>query len=328
MISLLEIKSATDLAQWDFGRLPAFDPETLSTHRPDTHWVALEDKDHASGRLSLWWSNPPKHSNGRLGLVGHFSASNPNTAQALLKRAFQQLSAAGCTMAVGPMDGNTWRRYRFVTERGNEPSFFLEPDNPDEWPLWFEVAGFTPLAHYFSAINNDLSAQDPRLAKSQERTEREGIKLRQLSPRNFSEELARIYAVSVASFTDNFLYTPIAEKEFLTQYEVLRERIRPELVIMAEQGSQPAGFAFAIPDFLQAKHGPVDTVVLKTLAVVPAHRSVGLGDVLLECCQQAARALGFRRVIHALMHENNLSRRISAHYATPFRRYTLFARKL
>jgi hypothetical protein len=54
----------------------------------------------------------------------------------------------------------------------------------------------------------------------------------------------------------------------------------------------------------------------------------GLGNVLVARCQQAARALGFRRAIHALMHESNNSRNLSAHYAKPFRRYTIFARDL
>ena len=43
-------------------------------------------------------------------------------------------------MAVGPMDGSTWRRYRFITERGAEPAFFLETYNPDVWPLNFTGA--------------------------------------------------------------------------------------------------------------------------------------------------------------------------------------------
>lgn len=41
-----------------------------------------------------------------------------------------------------------------------------------------------------------------------------------------------------------------------------------------------------------------------------------------------ARALGFTRAIHALMHETNKSRNLSAHYAKTIRRYTLFSKKL
>jgi L-amino acid N-acyltransferase YncA len=72
----------------------------------------------------------------------------------------------------------------------------------------------------------------------------------------------------------------------------------------------------------------VDTVIVKTVAVLPGRRLAGLGNVLVARCQQAARALGFRRAIHALMHESNNSRNLSAHYAKPFRRYTIFARDL
>ena len=44
---------------------------------------------------------------------------------------------------------------------------------------------------------------------------------------------------------------------------------------------------------------------------------------------EAARALGYTRVIHALMHEDNRSLRLSEQYGTAvMRRYTLFARPL
>ena len=36
----------------------------------------------------------------------------------VLQRALAQLRVPRCTLAVGPMDGNTWRPYRFVVEPG------------------------------------------------------------------------------------------------------------------------------------------------------------------------------------------------------------------
>jgi predicted N-acetyltransferase YhbS len=71
----------------------------------------------------------------------------------------------------------------------------------------------------------------------------------------------------------------------------------------------------------------VDTVVLKSLAVLPGRAGAGLGGLLMARCHEAASALGFRRVIHALMHESNVSLNLSGHYAKPFRRYTLYARE-
>ena len=54
----------------------------------------------------------------------------------------------------------------------------------------------------------------------------------------------------------------------------------------------------------------------------------GLRAWLLQEVQQRAHALGFRRVIHALMHESNNSLNLSRRFCEPFRRYTLFSRRL
>jgi L-amino acid N-acyltransferase YncA len=226
------------------------------------------------------------------------------------------------------MDGNTWRRYRAVTERGVEPTFFLEPDNPDTWPGEWQAAGFEPQAAYFSGLNPDLSRDDPQVTRAGERLMSRGMRLRTFDAKDFEKELRIIYDLSVRCFTSNFLYTPISEAEFLAQYSAIREMIRPELVMIAEMEGEPVGFVFAIPDVLQKHRGPIDTVIVKTVAVLPERRCAGAGVWLVQEANRAARNLGYRRAIYALMHESNNSLNISARFGAPFRRYTLFARKL
>jgi GNAT superfamily N-acetyltransferase len=100
-------------------------------------------------------------------------------------------------------------------------------------------------------------------------------------------------------------------------------------VYIAEQHDVPVGFIFAIPDLAQAQRGqPIDSIVIKTVAVEPKLGGIGLGSLLVSRCQTAARSLGYRYVIHALMFEDNLSLKISAHYARIMRRYTLFSKRL
>src|SRR5260370_142723 len=177
----------------------------------------------------------------RVGLIGHYAACEAEAAMFLLQLACKELARQGCTLAVGPMDGNTWQRYRLLTERGSEPPFFLEPDNPDEWPGQFTAAGFTPLATYCSALNSDLTAEDPRTADLARRVADLGITVHPLRP---------------------------------------------------------------------------------------AQGGLGLGSLLMARCEQASRAAGFTRAIHALFHEANRSGKISGHTARVIRRYTLFARPL
>jgi L-amino acid N-acyltransferase YncA len=309
--------------------LPPFNaPTQCVAQQADAHAVAVRDGSVVA-RCSLWWTTVPGLPGETPGVIGHFAAVDEPAALELLAAACDQLRSNACTQAIGPMDGNTWRRYRLVTERGAAPPFFLEPDNPDSWPRWFAAAGFSILATYFSALNDDLAVADPRLPRTWARLEAAGVRLRQLNPADFGAELRRIYAVSCVSFRDNFLYTPISEPEFLVQYEAIRSQVRPELVLLADRGDEPVGYVFGIPDFAQAQRGEaVDTVVVKTVAVLPGRAQAGLGNVLVARCQEAARALGFRRVIHALMHETNNSLNLSGHYAKPFRRYALFTRAL
>lgn len=303
--------------------------ENLVHDAPDAHWLMLSAPGVILARCSLWWKRTPPYPDQRLGLVGHYAATDAESASTLLRHACAQLASKGCTMAVGPMDGNTWRRYRFVTERGTEPPFFLEPDNPDDWPLHFAAEGFAPLATYISALNSDLSRVDPRLPDIAENVAGKGITIRSATAGKMEGELRRIYALSLQSFQKNFLYTPLDEAEFLAQYQKILPHVREELVLLAECNGQPVGFLFAIHDLLRPKRGePNDTIIIKTVAVVPECASVGLGTLLVARAQETARGLGSKRVIHALMHESNRSRNISERSATIMRRYTLFSRHL
>ncbi len=233
-------------------------------------------------------------------------------------------------MAVGPMDGSTWRNYRLITERGSEPIFFLEPDNPDDWPVQFLASGFFPLAQYFSTLTEDLSPRADSGRFGAHRAREMGVEIRPIRMEEFERELRRIYGVVCESFRQNFLYTPISETDFLAQYQLLRPYLCPELVLLAEKNSRVVGFAFGVPDDSQlARARAIDTVIVKTLSVRPECAGAGLGGRLVEQVHRAARDLGYRRAIHALMHENNASRRISAaSKSRMIRRYTLFAKRL
>ena len=285
----------------------------------------------ASGtaRATLWWTDVPPMTGERVGVIGGFSATSREATQELMDRAFATLCKHECTLAIGPMDGSPWRRYRFVTDAGTEPPFFLEPSNPPEWPEWWQATGFSPLAEYYSAATRDLAVIDERLGALAGRMAAAGVVIRAINPAHFADEMRRIYDVSLVSFRNNFLYAPLTWDAFIAQYGAIWTRLQPELVLLAEQAGRPVGYAFAMPDYAQAARGvPLTAFVLKTLAVLPGRAYAGLGTLLGEEVNAAARRLGFSRAIHALMHETNKSRNLSAHSAQRIRRYTLFARRL
>jgi GNAT superfamily N-acetyltransferase len=330
MEQLISIKTAEELKQGGGAAdLPPFDPAELIRHAPDAHWILTDGRGKTVGRCSLWWRSAPPYPGHRVGVIGHYAVRDATAAHRLLQHACEQLATSSCTLAVSPMDGNTWRRYRLIAERGSEPVFLLEPDNPDDWAQHFLDNRFAPLASYSSAINTDLEQSDPCIAEVAERAAAQGVRIRALDPGIFEDELHRIYAISTASFRNNLLYSPISEADFTIQYRAVKPYVRPELVLIAEYQGHPVGFLFSIPDLLQARRGQViNTVIIKTVAVVPERANAGLGSLLVARCQEIARALGYTRVIHALMLDTNNSRKISRHYARIMRRYALFARTL
>ncbi len=301
-------------------------PRPIPTDEDETIELSV---GNGTASAALWWTHVPSLPGERLGAIGRFTATSQEAALEVLAQARRRLLGAGCTLAIGPMDGNTWRRYRWVTDAGTEPPFFLEPTNPPNYPAWWRDAGFSPLAEYTSTASDDLTTRDPRVATAEQRLRASGVAIRPLNRSAFTEELGRIYDVSVVSFQDNYLYTPLPREAFIAQYGPIEDRVQPELVLLAEHAGQPVGYVFATPDFAQAQRGePVTTFIVKTLAVRPGRAFAGLGAVLLAQVHDHARQLGFRRVIHALMHESNKSRNLSAHYARTIRRYTLFQSRL
>ena len=307
---------------------PQLSADDVAAHAPDASLV-LADGEELRARCSLWWTDVPPYEAERLGVIGHYGATSESDGVAILQAAASELAHHGCTFAVGPMDGNTWRRYRLVVERGSEPPFFLEPTNPDDWPDHYAAAGFTPLAHYFSAVNTDLSRKDERMGAVAERLTDVGVAIRPIDLTQFEADLRRIYGVAEVAFREAFLYTPLPEQAFAMQYQRIRQFLRPELVLLAEHDGRTVGFGFSTPDVLElARGGSPRTAILKTLAVVPDRTYAGLGSLLADRSHTAAATLGYERVIHALMHESNRSRNISAHTGAPLRRYALFGRRI
>ncbi len=330
MNRFIEIRSPVECEAFTNGNeLPPFDPEDLVRHAADAHWALVADSGGVMARCSLWWQNTPPYHNHRLGLIGHYAAHDALSAHCLLQHACEELAARHCTLAVGPIDGNTQRRYRLIIERGTEPPFFMEPDNPDDWPVHFQSCGFTPLAYYRSALHCKSGVYDARIERVAKQMAALNVRIRQLDPQCLEDELRLIYSVSSISFRNNFLYMPIAEAEFIQQYLPMRGYVRSELVLIAEHRGRPIGFLFAIPDLMQARRGQaIDTVIVKTVAVLPGRAYAGLGHLLGARAEVIRRELGYARAIHALMHESNDSLNWSARYGRVMRRYALFGRSL
>jgi hypothetical protein len=254
---------------------------------------------------------------GELGVIGFFEAANePEKVQALLREAAAWLRAQGATQVVGPMDGDTWHRYRVNAGPFDHPPFLLEPTNPPYYAdLW---SPFEVIERYSSKRVDDITPLIDQLVPMHSRALQRGYRLRSFDASRIEEELTLVWKLSLEIFKDNRFYFDIALDEFLKLYAGIEPLLVPELVLFAETRGEPVGFLFAYPD---TKSGVVN---YKTIGVTPAHRRGYLGWAMLYRAYASALALGRPVANHCLMHESNASQSMDAGHAVTFREYYLY----
>ena len=263
------------------------------------------------------WRDAPAWNGRRTAALGAFEGASTDAFADLLAESARRLAAEGFEALVGPMDGDTWASYRLVVESDGRPPFLMEPPERPDLAAALARAGWAEIARYGSA-EGPLPEAGPVPEPPP------GVTLRAFDPDQAEAELNGMHRVSVEAFARAFLYRPIEPKRFLAMYRPVVAHIDPELVVMAEDTEgRLRGYLFAVPDL--ADPSPERAVIVKTYASLQP----GLGSAMMRRFVARAAAAGFRRVIHALMHADNLSAKHSAALgAAVFRRYALWGRTL
>ena len=264
------------------------------------------------------YRDAPRWEEMRTAAIGGFRCDDAARGAILLSEIAAMLSAEGFVALIGPMDGDTWHRYRVVTESDGSAPYLLEPVSDPSSHQAFRDAGFTSISHYVSArgLLTDAIAPEPPSVPGITVTAWDGTR---------SEALFdRLFESSTGAFARNYFFKPITKPAFLKLYEPVIPLIDPRHVLFARDPSgNLVGFLFGIPDRLEG--AAPKTVILKTYASGVS----GVGHLLADAFHREALALGYVNVIHALMHESNVSLQRSDRYgAKVFRRYALMGRRL
>lgn len=307
------------------GTAPARDTVERNLARPEFQsaqqaFVAFVD-DAPAGRIVARLSPTLKDDNAApFGMLGFFECrSNDSTARALFDAAIPWLRARGAGRIVGPMDGDTWHRYRINTGPYDRPPFPLEPWNPSYYGALWERHGFTTLETYSSKWIDDVSVLLPALEPGLARSEARGVRVRQLKRDGVRDELSLVHELSSRIFADAFLYSPITREEFLALYAGMERFLDPELVLFAETTSgDPVGFVFAYDDPTRP------AVHYKTIGVLSEWRRPGVAHALSHHVYRAALRRGRPQGNHALMRDDNRSQALDQGHGEQFRRYVLY----
>jgi GNAT superfamily N-acetyltransferase len=290
----------------------------------DSATFAVFDCDRPIGQVTAMLNSALRYQHETCGLLAFFECENdPQAAELLLDAACAQLRNWGCRWAIGPMDGSTWHSYR-LRRPGGKPAFFMDVEHPDYYYNLFAAAGFDSVGEYKTTrITSDCFAF-ARVGRCESILAKRGVTVRPVTSATFTEDLQKIYDISVASFRNNFLYSDIDSTAFAALYSKIEALIDDCFVLIAEAtDGRPLGFIFTVPNLYRSDK----SWVIKTVAVVPDAGGRGIGSYLVERVHQAAHEQGVSELFHALMHCDNVSTRIGGE-SELHAQYTLFGRAL
>jgi hypothetical protein len=272
----------------------------------------------SNGASVLLYRDAPQWEERRTAAIGAVAFESAAAGVRLLSDLRAKLRAEGVEALIGPMDGDTWHKYRLVTETDGSAPFLLEPQSGPHDHEAFMAAGFQPISSYVSsrAPLHETIGKEPVSVP--------GITVTAWDGRGAEVLIGRLFQMSAGAFAGNRFFKPITLAAFLELYRPILPALDPRHILFAHgPAGDLVGFLFGMPD--RPGDAAPPAAILKTYA--SAMR--GVGHLLADTYHRRAIELGFAEVIHALMHEDNVSRqRSEQHKARVFRRYALMGLKL
>lgn len=305
------------------GTRALIDPRnTFYSNGSSCNFVAYRDATPV-GRLTAFQNLMLHGDQAHYGLVGLFSCeNNQETASALVAKAALWLKGKGLTMMRGPMAGDIWHRWRFITRGFDTSPFPGEPRQPDYYPALFTGAGFAPVRTYSTKKITDLPAQLAKLKKPAQFNAKRGVTFRNLDRDNWEAELVTLYQLCRHSFAENWGVTETTQSEFVDIYDRWLKRSGPEQIVFAQdQGGAVVGLGLAMLS-------PADTINLKTIAILPGQSGFGLGKAIAAELYQRAIDAGLKNARHCLMGPMSPVQRWDQGLGKVTREYTVYERSI
>jgi GNAT superfamily N-acetyltransferase len=308
------------------------------------------------GRIAA--SDDPKYNElhgSNLGCFGMFeSIDDPEVANALFDTAAKWLRALGRDEIMGPIVYSRKYLCGRLVDGFQHPPMLLTSYNPPSYGRLIENWGFEKVMDFFAWWFAEPANAAARLRKLSGALKKraEKVALRQINLRDIAGEATRIRAIYNQAWAKNWGFVPFSEKEFAYMTKEMKPLLLPDLVWLAEIGSEPVGFILCVPDInvaLKKINGRlttfglpiglakllyyksrIKTVRLVALGVVPKYRRHGIAEMLvLHIIEEAMLKRGFIGECSLILENNILMNRfLEAIGAEKYKTYRIYRRQI
>lgn len=281
--------------------------------------LVLFDAGEAIADVGIYLTNIESEENCRTGYIG---VVHPLKAEIfeedfamVIALAENYLIKSKCKKIIAPLDRDTWTEYRCKVFTKLDSAFAGEPSE-NQYPIYKQM-GYDQKFKYFSTINENKLIEEKEFSN---------ITFRFVNNETLEKDIADIYKLSTEEFKDNLFYGDISEEIFERQYLGLYSLLKPTICV-AEYNGKIIGFLMGYDGGLCKNNEK--TFIMKTLAVQKDFRCNGLGFELYKRVANVAYENGYRKLIGALIYEENNSYKITKKYTGEIvSKYVLFEKKI
>lgn len=223
----------------------------------------------------------------------------------------------GISTLKGPVNGSIWHQYRCIKETNHCPFFKAEPfcesyyydfltSNKPAKEILYCSASREPFDIVLQIIGERVYDNIINLGFSIKET-------KSITP----DELRTIAHISKIVFHDSWGYTELDEQEFLQLYSSEKLMAHLNTLYLLYKGNEMIGFCSTSKE-------DDHTLICKTIAVLPPYQGLGLGNALAYKFHVNAHKEGFKKIIYALIREDNNVKNFPKDDTVIFRRYAAF----
>lgn len=270
-------------------------------------WIARDSQGEPVGRIvGVIDRNHNRFHEEKTAFFGFYEAlEDQNLANLLLDSVREWARSHGMNQLRGPMNPSTNHECGLLIEGFAEKPSVMMTYNPPYYATQFETWGLGKAKDLFAYDISSENGISERQRKLLERIkERHNIRVRQLDPSRFDEEIGIIQEIYQKAWEKNWGFVPMTQEEMEHLKKELKLVLDPRIILFAEVNGKIAGWALALPDvnevfrkipsgkllpfgwikLLWNLKGPgrkkLNRLRVLTLGVLPEYQKLGIGPVL------------------------------------------------